>query len=375
MTPLLNIIEEKNIPFVLLTGDQPVHTLIAQLRNENKETFYKIIPIIGPFHTQVVFITAIAKRFQGSGPSDTFVSASIINQSTKPCVENILGRLYMLFNLQTKLCNEGSFQGIKCPKYLHDKIDELRTQNADMLKIYSSIKQEPIFLDFLEKCYASIGSRPMAEYWFSFMYMVEILMMNIHLIKLRNWEHFKDFLRLMIPWLQIYDKIDNGKWLPNFRADISNLSEEIDQYIRSIFAHSITGKPYSSLPTDLWIEMTMNKRSTIKAGWQRILGNEAMLCANIKSTNYINQLRVKLHYIADMKSYKSGHKENTASRIKLDELGVQDIDACIVDFNCDPFDPENVQLRSLQSGQLVSKEVEDDLLSAYEDGETKVKEF
>ena len=100
-----------------------------------------------------------------------------------------------------------------------------------------------------------------------------------------------------------------------------------------------------------------------------------MLCAKIKSTNYINQLRVKLHYIADMKSYKSGHKENTASRIKLDELGVQDIDACIVDFNCDPFDPENVQLRSLQSGQLVSKEVEDDLLSAYEDGETKVKEI
>ena len=109
----------------------------------------------------------------------------------------------------------------------------------------------------------------------------------------------------------------------------------------------------------------------MKAGWQRILGNEAMLCANIKSTNYINQLRVKLHYIADMKSYKSGHKENTASRIKLDELGVQNIDACIVEFNCDSFDPENVQLRSLQSGQLVSKEVEDDLLSAYKDGEVE----
>ena len=54
---------------------------------------------------------------------------------------------------------------------------------------------------------------------------------------------------------------------------------------------------------------------------------------------------------------------------------MQDIDACIVDFNCDPIDPENVQLRSLQSGQLVSKEIEDDLLSAYKDGETKVKEF
>ena len=76
-----------------------------------------------------------------------------------------------------------------------------------------------------------------------------------------------------------------------------------------------------------------------------------------------------------MKSFKSGHKENAASRIKLDELGVQDTDACIVDFNCDTFDPENVRLRSLQSGQLVSKEVEDDLLSAYEDGNTEVKSF
>ena len=177
----------------------------------------------------------------------------------------------------------------------------------------------------------------------------------------------------MIPWLQIHGKIHYGEWLPNFWSDISNLTEEIDQYMPSIFAHSITGKPYSSLPTDLWIEMKMNKGPKMKAGWQRILGNEAMLCANIKSRNYINQVRVKLHYIADIKSYKSGHKENTASRIKLDELRVED--ACIVDFNCDPFDPENVQLSSLQSGQLVSKEVEDDLLSAYEDGETKVKKF
>ena len=78
MTRLLNIIEERNISFVLLNDDQPVYTLIVQLRNENKEKFNKIVPILGPFHTQVAFITAIAKRFEGSGPSDIFVSASII---------------------------------------------------------------------------------------------------------------------------------------------------------------------------------------------------------------------------------------------------------------------------------------------------------
>ena len=119
----------------------------------------------------------------------------------------------------------------------------------------------------------------------------------------------------------------------------------------------------------------MNKGSKMKTGWQRILGNENMLCTNVRNTNYINQLRVILHKIADMKVFKSGRKENTATRIRFDQLGVQDTDSCISDFDCDPFNPANVQLRSLQSGRLVSEEVKDDLLSAFDDGEKKVRAF
>ena len=78
MMRLLQVIGKKNLPFVLLTGDQPVYTLIVQIRNEGNGKFQKIIPILGPFHTQVAFITAISKRFEGSGLSDIFVSAGII---------------------------------------------------------------------------------------------------------------------------------------------------------------------------------------------------------------------------------------------------------------------------------------------------------
>ena len=60
-----------------------------------------------------------------------------------------------------------------------------------------------------------------------------------------------------------------------------NLPHKIDVPMPSIFSHSITGEPYSSIPTDLWIEMTMNKGSKMKSGWQRILANEKMLCAHI----------------------------------------------------------------------------------------------
>ena len=140
----------------------------------------------------------------------------------------------------------------------------------------------------------------------------------------------------------------------------------------SIFSHFITGKPYSSIPTDLWIEMTMNKGSKMKAGWQRCLAKEKMLSAHIRGRNYINKLGATLHNICNMKAYELGHKENTSTRLKAYELGVQDINSCIAEFSWDPFDPVNDRIRTLHSGQYASKDFEEDLLSAANDGEKKL---
>ena len=73
-----------------------------------------------------------------------------------------------------------------------------------------------------------------------------------------------------------------------------------------------------------------------------------------------------------MKSYHSHHKENTSTRLRVDELAVQDIHECLNDFDCDPFDPQNEAIRSLQSGEVASMELQDDLLSAFSDGEEKL---
>ena len=100
-----------------------------------------------------------------------------------------------------------------------------------------------------------------------------------------------------------------------------------------------------------------------------------MFCAHIRSGNYINKLRATLHNICNMKAYESNHKENTSTRLKTDELGVQDINSCIAEFNCDPFDPVNDRIRKLHSGQYASKDLEEDLLSAANNGKNKVVKF
>ncbi len=82
MLRLIALIKEKEIPFIQLDGDQPVYSLIVQLRNENRASFEQILPVLGPFQTQCSFITAINKRFSGSGLSDLIVSADIMAEKS-----------------------------------------------------------------------------------------------------------------------------------------------------------------------------------------------------------------------------------------------------------------------------------------------------
>jgi len=44
-----------------------------------------------------------------------------------------------------------------------------------------------------------------------------------------------------------------------FLATMNNLDKEETQYIRGLFAASMSGQPFSALPLDQWIEMTMNR--------------------------------------------------------------------------------------------------------------------
>ena len=186
MVRLLKVIEEKNLPFVLLTGDQPVYTLIDQIRHEGNGKFDKIIPYLGPFHTQVAFITAISKRFEGSGLSDIVVSAGIIaDKSVDQAMRGkhfrrIVRALQCTYEgLQRRIIRRGFGVSVRYPDHLEAQINKLRSQQHDDLNMLrEAIKQDPEFRQFMEQCYESIEKTPMSEYWLSFMDMVEILIMN-----------------------------------------------------------------------------------------------------------------------------------------------------------------------------------------------------
>jgi len=54
----------------------------------------------------------------------------------------------------------------------------------------------------------------MVTYWIDFMSMVEILMMNVHVMHTCNWKEYLISLQEMMPWLVAYDQINYARWLP-----------------------------------------------------------------------------------------------------------------------------------------------------------------
>ena len=78
MEKQLAIIREKKMPFAFITGDQPVYTLLMELKAEHPVKYQAIIPFLGPFHTQCVMMTAIFKRYEGSELEEVLVQAGAV---------------------------------------------------------------------------------------------------------------------------------------------------------------------------------------------------------------------------------------------------------------------------------------------------------
>ena len=168
--------------------------------------------------------------------------------------------------LQRNIIRNGMRDGLTLSGDALELLDKVRNASEctiEQLKGYvNSLKENVEFKNFMCDAYKIIEgyNSPMTSYWLSFMEMVEILVMNIHAIKIQDWDMFLASIRLMVPWIQVYDNNKYGKWLVEFWLEMSNLPDSKVEYLKGgLFAQSITGKPYTCLPLDLWIEVTMNK--------------------------------------------------------------------------------------------------------------------
>ena len=126
-----------------------------------------------------------------------------------------------------------------------------------------------------------------AEYWISFMEMVEILTQSTHVIRTSNWTEFKSSLNLMLPWMWIYDNDTYGRHLLDFTAVLDQAAFKEYGMLRTQWLEN-----HSCVALDIWIEPTMNKGSKLisklKSGWLAIPNNEKQLLSKTRNSKHQN---------------------------------------------------------------------------------------
>ncbi|KAG1651127.1 hypothetical protein GQR58_027466 [Nymphon striatum] len=211
----------------------------------------------------------------------------------------------------------------------------------------------------------------MGDYWLSFLEMTDPLAQNVHACHTQQYYEDVSSSYEMFPGLMAYNNHEYGRHLPDFWAMLNNLSEDQSRYFSLHFAQSQTGLPYSCQPMDLWIEVTMNLGSKLKAGWLQLLQDDKQLFSTIRNANAVGRIRQALETQLNSKRKQSKHTDCQPARLRKDEKAVQDILTSLDAFECDLFGEDDPALRSIQSGIKTTESVALDLSVALPDGKAQ----
>ena len=382
MDDCVKIAEEKNMPFVQLVGDQPVYSLITEVKAEHPVKYAKVIPILGAFHIEMAFMAAIDKRFKDSGLSCWVAAAGIVEEGSvdKALRGGHYNRCMRIHKLVYEVLARRMIKKAENEKGLSTALKELiqkfhRQENWDGRKeVIHELLNTDEFVNLVTSEFEEINNSDSehGKYWLTYMEMVEILLLNYHSLRTQLWDQYLISLRLMCPWLAAYNHVHYTRYLPYYWASMISLEDEVRSHLMNNFSYSLTGNPFSHLPLDQIIEMTMNKGSKLKSGWYGVTRNLFMVNNYCIIVNYIMAARITLEQFTNRLHYTDGHKENTKSRRQADEKAIKLLDACLDEWSCDPWDLSNGVLRSLQSGYIPVKEVAESLKSAKEKGEALI---
>ena len=70
------------MPFIVICGDLPVYSLLAEPFSENEEKVRKILPWLGQFYLEMDMMNAIYKRYRGSELDELLVIANAVVASS-----------------------------------------------------------------------------------------------------------------------------------------------------------------------------------------------------------------------------------------------------------------------------------------------------
>ena len=391
LNQVLKIMKALDPKEVSVVFDQALYAKVAEIAWKHDQ-YEKIVLRMGAFHTPCNFLSIIGKGFGSAGLRDIAVESGIIAEGS---ITGMLeGRKYnrgirlskLVYEALLRLAwrgfvewlTEHHMQDLKhhaktteILKTLHDDVSKEEFEAAVQEPSCSIIVQR--FLEYLD--YLRSAGGQLAEFWVSYVDMVDILLAFIRASREGNWVLHLAAIRSIIPWCFAYDRLNSTKYLPVYYCQMTRLSEthpEVHQHmLEGGFSVQLGAtNTFGRLPVDQTIEETVNKDTQTAGGTKGFSLKPAAVSRYYVTAEYrstcLKQMRLM---IDDSCSKRMVHTDLSASRMRKDETDVDSLVYLMEDTWTNPFSQNPSELISISTGASVSPEVANDLLTAHKKGD------
>lgn len=258
--------------YVVLTVDEALYRKLMELKWAKDEYQDFLIIRMGGLHTSLTFLKVIGKHMQSSGLMQAWIESGLFGPDTAEQVILGKGKSYSKAMRTHKITIQAMWR-ILMPKLMNFIQNENQALKQTLDEKSSSKDIEDLLTFLATKEFLNILSfeksnmNPNFKFWWSYMEMVEILLMFTRAQREGYWKlHLHSFQR-MIPFFMTYGHTNYARWGTIYISEMHQLPPEVqEEFDKGNFVVKRTGQPFNEVDPDQsqeWLNGIGKKRGGI----------------------------------------------------------------------------------------------------------------
>ena len=200
-------------PDVIVTLDQAIYAKAQDILWCKQDEFSNVVLRMGAFHTAMTFMAVIGKHFGDAGLASLLVESGMLASGSVTAVLN--GKQYNRGIRIHKIVME-ALQRMQWLVYISsDNVHEVpdpfvsaindiqkscESKNVHALLAHVQSTFNSIHTDFKRFCEDLSSKQPLANFWGSYIQMVQLLLCFIRATREGNWNLHLECIKSMLPW-------------------------------------------------------------------------------------------------------------------------------------------------------------------------------
>ena len=285
MNRALKMKESLKLSGIVCVFDQSTFAKAAEIKWRDTFKYKSCVLLLGTFHTIMMYMNVICKRFKDAGLRDVLIQSGAIAEGSKDaitgkmynrgvrCYKLMYEALYHLLiqQMETHYQNNvwnNQFIG-EAKSKIEEAFPELSAENfsafQDSQEFWTFCQ---LFLYFKQKLQKN-GS-DLEKFSLSFIEMVEHLVNVLYATRTGKWHLYLESLRNILPYTFAYDHLNYAKYMTAMLGEMLNLEQNhpnvCREFVAKNFCVKLSPHSFSSVEADKVIETTINRDTKTSVG-------------------------------------------------------------------------------------------------------------